>query len=131
MLLGQTADGMRIFDIRRCLEAIAALPQYQGLPINATGQGTAAAWLLFASLQSDPLTGLRLVDLPTNNREAISLLNVSRVIEIPQAVLMATTQVKTVELVGDVTNVARWSEISNSCPLFAKRVHVSTMSSQR
>ena len=126
MLLGQTADGMRIFDIRRCLQAIGEVPQYQKLPIAASGRGVAAAWLLFASLQSPSLTEVRLEDLPTTNREAISLLNVSRVIEIPQAVLMATTRVESVELVNAEPNAARWRAIAGSSRLFADRVRVSS-----
>ncbi|MGB7327085.1 MAG: prolyl oligopeptidase family serine peptidase [Rubripirellula sp.] len=124
MLLGQTADGMRIWDIRRCIEATRDAPELSGLPVTATGRGTAAAWLLYASLQSSRLVKLSLVDLPTTNRDAISLLNVSRVIEMPQAVLAATTIVPSVELASSRSGESDWQTIADSSNLFATSVKI-------
>ncbi|TWU57297.1 alpha/beta hydrolase family protein [Rubripirellula reticaptiva] len=129
MLLGQTADGMRIWDIRRCLGAMGDVPELSGLPVTATGRSTAAAWLLYASLQSPILAKpnvakLSLVDLPTTNRDAISLLNVSRVIEIPQAVLAATTKVQSVELVSSRSGDSDWQAIADASNRFATSVNI-------
>ncbi|MEP3833879.1 alpha/beta hydrolase family protein [Rhodopirellula bahusiensis] len=102
MLLGQTAAGMQIFDVVSALKALNN--QHNKLavsgPWNLKGSGDAAFLALHASLWSDSIVELQLTDLPASNRESPDLLNVSRIVDLPQLVQMATGQVSTVVIDG-------------------------------
>lgn len=118
MLLGQTVDAMQIYDIRRCIAAIQSRPEFAGVPVNVTGRGRAAAWLLYANFEPAQINELRLRDLEVVNRNAISLLNVSRIVEMPQAVLMASRHVKQLRLDNDADLSAKWDAVKKRSPLF-------------
>ncbi|QDU36918.1 Alpha/beta hydrolase family protein [Maioricimonas rarisocia] len=89
MLLGQTADGMRVWDT---VQAILALRQLDGIsevPLWLQGERNAAGWALYASLFSDDIARLDLWHLPKSHRDGPIFLNVLRFLDIPQAVAMA------------------------------------------
>tara|TARA_R110002049_G_scaffold182485_2_gene350321 strand:- start:53478 stop:55409 length:1932 start_codon:yes stop_codon:yes gene_type:complete len=79
MLLGQTLDGMRIWDVRRAVAAVRQSPDVDDSAISLRGSDHAASWALYASLFDEPLNDLDLYNLPRSHRDGISLLNVSRV----------------------------------------------------
>ncbi len=92
-LLGQTDDSSRVWDVVRAIEAKQSLPGFRDKPITLEGSRHAAGWALYASLFGGGASAhLELTDLPSNHREGPIFLNVSRFMEIPQAVALAAEQ---------------------------------------
>ena len=89
MLLGQTLDGMRIWDVRRAIQALAAIGSTPKLPLAIEGERQAAGWAVHASLWEPNIAQVDLHDLPPSHRDGPILLNVSRFLEMPQVVAMA------------------------------------------
>ncbi|HSH93128.1 MAG TPA: prolyl oligopeptidase family serine peptidase, partial [Roseimicrobium sp.] len=75
-LLGQTLDGMRVWDIRRAAQAMRSI---QGTaPLKLAGQGSMAVNVLYASLFEPPVASLELRELPASHRTGPDYLNVMR-----------------------------------------------------
>ncbi len=89
MLLGQTLDGMRVWDVRRAIQTLRAIETTKSLPIQLTASGSMAGIALYASLFEPTIDGLDLSDLPSTHRDGPTLLNVLRYLDMPQAVAMA------------------------------------------
>ena len=84
MLLGQTLDSMRVWDIRRAAQAVKALPEFKKTPlyVRATGQmGVNAA---YAALFEPEIQKLELEGLPASQAEGPDYLNVLKVWDLPQ-----------------------------------------------
>ncbi len=113
MQLGQTADGMRIWDIRRALQALDEIDHFSSRPRMLHATGNAAALTLYASLFEEKISELHLAQLPTANREGITLLNVSRFVEMPHVLLMAADRVKTVHLSVKPEHKSAWDGVAN------------------
>jgi len=92
-LLGQTLDGMQAWDIRCALQALEPWkkpdPDQQEAPIEVKASGRLGGVALYASLFEPSVDKLTLTDLPTTHRNGPYFLNVSRILEMPQAVAMA------------------------------------------
>jgi hypothetical protein len=88
-LLGQTLDGMRVWDVRRAIQAIRSLDVIGTAPLSLHSQRTAAGIALYAALFEPNLCRLDLHDLPRTHRDGPYLLNVQRYLDVPQAVAMA------------------------------------------
>lgn len=88
-LLGQTLDGMRVWDVRRAIQAVRAPDGLPDVPIHLHGAGTMAGIALYASLFEPRIAQLDLDDLPADHRHGPYLLNVNRYLDMPQAVAMA------------------------------------------
>lgn len=78
-LLGQTADGMRVWDIRRALEAVRRLSGATEVEVTAAGRLASLAAL--AALMDDQPPVLRLRALPESRDDEADLLNFTRVVE--------------------------------------------------
>jgi dienelactone hydrolase len=89
MLLGQTLDGMRVWDVRRAIQALRALDSLEPVPLVVQGERRAAGIALYASLFEPDVERLDLRDLPRTHREGPILLNVRRYLDLPQAAAMA------------------------------------------
>ena len=89
MLLGQTRDGMRIWDVRRAIQAIRAIAGLSEAKINAAATGQGAAYVLYASLFEPNIERLRLRQLPSTHRNGPILLNIRRFLDMPEVVAMA------------------------------------------
>lgn len=89
MMLGQTLDGMRVWDIRRALQAVQRefKPDRHPLAVQATGPMAVDA--LLAVCFESRISGLRLAELPASLRDGPDLLNVIKVIELPALLAMA------------------------------------------
>jgi dienelactone hydrolase len=85
MLLGQTLDGMRVWDIRRAVQAVRALPDRGSPRLILEGRGTMGANVLYASLFEAGIAELNLQALPASHREGPDYLNVLRWLDISQA----------------------------------------------
>ncbi len=94
MLLGQTIDAMRIWDLRQAVAAVRDMPAFNDAPLTLRGAAHAAAWALFASLFDQSVSELELQNLPTNDQDGIALLNVSRVVDMPSVMERAALRAK-------------------------------------
>ena len=89
MLLGQTEDGMRVWDVRRAVRAVRALETLRGVPLWMQGERQMAAVAMYASLFEPDVARLDLWHLPPTHRDGPVFLNVMRYFDTPQAVAMA------------------------------------------
>ncbi|UCG49481.1 MAG: prolyl oligopeptidase family serine peptidase, partial [Phycisphaerales bacterium] len=89
MLLGQTADGMRVWDVRRAIQALRSIDQFGEAPLTLQGQDKTAGIALYAALFEDAIQTLNLWHPPHSHRQGPIFLNVLRYLDIPQAVAMA------------------------------------------
>jgi len=96
MLLGQTLDGMRLWDVRRAIQALRQVEFLNDVPVSLKGQRLMAGIVLYASLFEPDIAGLDLRHLPSSHRDGPVFLNVLRYMDMPQAVAMAAerTQVR-------------------------------------
>jgi len=89
MLLGQTLDGMRVWDIRRATQAVRSAKDWRTTPLWLQAEGALAGDALHAALFEPGLAGLDLWRLPVSHQRGPDYLNVLRVLDVPQAVAMA------------------------------------------
>jgi dienelactone hydrolase len=89
MLLGQTLDGMRVWDIRRAFQAVRSVRGFGDKPIVLRASGAMGVNALYASLFEPHLAGLDLWELPASHAQDPDYLNVLRVFDLPQAAAMA------------------------------------------
>lgn len=88
MLLGQTLDGMRVWDVRRAIQSLRELDGLADVPIVLTGSNEMAGVALYAALFEPNIEAVVLTNLPKSHREGPDFLNVMRYLDIPQAVAM-------------------------------------------
>jgi len=89
MLVGQTLDGMRAWDVRRAIQAVRALPGLAKAPLELAGERDAACWTLYASLFEPEIAQVSLWLLPASHRTGPDFLNVLRYLDVPQAAALA------------------------------------------
>ncbi len=89
MLLGQTLDGMRVWDVRRAAQTLRAIPGMQDVPLWMQGEREMAGVVLYASLFEPDVKRLDLWHLPGSHRDGPVFLNVLRILDTPQAVALA------------------------------------------
>jgi len=89
MLLGQTAGGMRVWDVRRAIQALAQIGETSGATPGVVARGEMAGVALYASLFEKGIEQLDLTDLPPSHAQGPTFLNVLRFLDTPQAVAMA------------------------------------------
>lgn len=97
-LLGQTLDGMRVWDICRTLQTIRAIPGFEETPLWIQAHRDMAVDSLYASLFEDNIKRLDLHDMPSTHNGSVAgdpqntgpaLLNVLKHLDVPQAAAMA------------------------------------------
>ena len=84
MLLGQTLDGMRVWDIRRAVQVLHSLPGTDAAEIKIHAEGSMGVNALYAALFEPDVRKLDLVDLPQSQMQGPDYLNVLKVTDIPQ-----------------------------------------------
>ena len=89
VLLGQTLDGMRVWDIGRAVAAVRDPQLFGAIPIVLSGARDAAINALYASLFIDELESIELFAPPASHVDGPDYLNVLRFLDVPQAVAMA------------------------------------------
>jgi len=94
MLLGQTRDGMRVWDVARAAAVIREVAGIKNLPMAIRGERQMAGVALYASLFTPGVTQLNLSSLPASHRDGPILLNVLRFLDVPQAVAMSAEQAR-------------------------------------
>jgi hypothetical protein len=90
MLLGQTLDSMRVWDIRRAIAALHEIDEVGGSSLWLDGRGVMAGNVLYASLFENGVAGLDLSGLHRSHRGGgPTYLNVLRFLDIPATLAMA------------------------------------------
>ena len=89
MLLGQTLDGMRVWDVRRAIEALRESAVAANAPLHLHGERHQAVNALYASLFTDGIASLELIAPPSSHAAGPDYLNVLRFLDIPQAAVIA------------------------------------------
>lgn len=96
MALGETVEGMRVWDIHRAVEALS-LPGVLGTPVQdveVSGERFQAVNALYASVFTSEITSLHLFAPPASHRIGPDYLNVLRILDVPQAVALAAERIK-------------------------------------
>jgi hypothetical protein len=106
LLLGQTVDGMRVWDIRRAVAALRSPELFGDTPVRLAGHRDQAVNALYASLFIDGLAAVELRDAPASHQDGPDYLNVLRFLDVPQAAAMAAER-HPVRLPG--ANLAAWT----------------------
>ena len=93
MLLGQTLDSMRVWDIRTAIQSLGTLESTRA-PVELSARGPMSINALYASLFEDNVQTLQLVNPPASHRDGPDYLNVLKVLDIPEALDLARTRLK-------------------------------------
>jgi len=93
-LLGQTWDGMQVWDVRRAAQALRSVAGMKDIPLWMQGERSMAGIVLYASLFEPDVARLDLWNLPQSHHEGPYFLNVLRFLDVPQAVAMAAERSK-------------------------------------
>ncbi|HJZ94575.1 MAG TPA: prolyl oligopeptidase family serine peptidase [Gemmataceae bacterium] len=88
-LVGQTLDGMRVWDVRRAFQSIRANPELKGVPVWLQGKRDLAGVALYAALYEPDVARLDLWHLPASHKDGPTLLNVRKYLDTPQALALA------------------------------------------
>ncbi|MBO0698031.1 MAG: prolyl oligopeptidase family serine peptidase, partial [Zavarzinella sp.] len=88
-LVGQTLDGMRVWDVRRAFQALKANPDLKDVPLWLQGKHDMAGIALYAALYEPDVARLDLWHLPSSHRDGPFLLNVRKYLDTPQALALA------------------------------------------
>lgn len=95
MLLGQTLAGMRVWDARRAAQALRSVPEMQDVPLWLQGECDMAVVALYAGLFEPGIARMDLWHLPRTHQEGPDLLNVLKILDLPEAVALAAEKSKT------------------------------------
>jgi dienelactone hydrolase len=88
-LVGQTLDGMRVWDVRRAFQTLKANPDLRGVPLWLQGKHDMAGIALYAALYEPDVARLDLWHLAASHRDGPVFLNVRKYLDTPQALAMA------------------------------------------
>lgn len=88
-LLGQTVDGMRVWDIRRAIQQLQSVPGLKSKPLWLRAEGNLAGLALYASLFETGISRLELIRMPVSHQAGPDLLNVLRVGDLPVTLAVA------------------------------------------
>ncbi|MBD53510.1 MAG: acetylxylan esterase [Rhodopirellula sp.] len=106
MQLGQTAAGMQTYDILRATIALQDFLKNPDVQFSLEANNEGSSWALFASLFIKNVDSLKLTNLSTRNRDAPDLLNISRLAEPPQIVLMQAARGRKLQ----IRNRSEWNQ---------------------
>ncbi len=107
-LVGQTLDGMRVWDVRRAFQSLKANPDLKGVPLWMQGKKEMAGIALYAAMYEPEVARLDLWHLPASHRDGPTLLNVRKHLDLPQA--LALVHPRSVKLyVKDAEAAKAWA----------------------
>lgn len=89
VLLGQTLDGQRVWDVRRGLAVLRDVPDLKGVPLWLQGKSEMAGVVLYAGLFEPDVVRFDLWNPPPSHRHGPIFLNVRRILDMPQALALA------------------------------------------
>ncbi|MGH7968617.1 MAG: hypothetical protein ACREIC_07825, partial [Limisphaerales bacterium] len=88
MLLGQTLDSMRVWDIRCAVQAIKSLPELKSADLTIRSEREMGVNSAYAALFEPGVTRLDLSELPQSHMQGPDYLNVLKICDIPQLLEM-------------------------------------------
>ncbi|HBL43901.1 MAG TPA: acetylxylan esterase, partial [Planctomycetaceae bacterium] len=91
-LLGQSLEGMQVWDIRRAIQALKSQSDFSDAQLTLNASGDAAVLCLYASLFETGIAALELEGMPASHQSGPALLNVLRYLDLPQTLAMAATR---------------------------------------
>jgi hypothetical protein len=91
MLLGQTLDGMRVWDIKRAVEVLRG--KFTDRTVQLAGEREEAVNALYATLFVDGVSSLELIEPSATHQSGPDYLNVLRFMDVPQALAMAVEKI--------------------------------------
>jgi len=94
MLLGQTLDGMRVWDIRRAVQALHSVPGMESTPIHLRADRDMGVNAAFAALFESSVAGLELTNLPRSQAAGPDYLNVLKFLDLPQLMQLLGNRVQ-------------------------------------
>jgi dienelactone hydrolase len=92
MLLGQTLDGMRVWDIRRAIQTLQSVRDRNSVKVELLASGGESVNTLYATLFEPEVRRLDLVNLPKSQMEGPDYLGVLKVTDIPQVSELVAAQ---------------------------------------
>lgn len=110
LLLGQSLDAMRVWDIARTAKAIAKQDAISQIDVEASGNFAGLA--LYAALFEPSVGNLILHNPPVDHREGPYFLNVRRFMNMPEAMAMAANDLdapRSIDLVSDSPELIDYS----------------------
>ncbi len=126
MLLGQTLDGMRVWDVRRAIQAVRTIGPLGDAPLVVDAQNEMSGIGLYAALYEPRIEEVNLTNLPESHRDGPIFLNVLRVLDTPQTVAMVAENSRVVLRQGDDTPWQYAKEVSRNLGWPQDRVLVLT-----
>jgi hypothetical protein len=93
-LLGQSDDGMRVFDVCQAVRATRAITGANGEKLSLEGANDDSVWALYAAIMEPGIGTTTLKGLPNSHSDGPNLVNVLRVLDVPQALAIAGTRTK-------------------------------------
>lgn len=90
MLLGQTLDGMRVWDVRRGIQALRSLPTYKRVPLWFSAEGNSASYALLATMFHPTVKRLELHGLPETFQKGPDYLNILQTLDVPEVAAMVS-----------------------------------------
>jgi hypothetical protein len=103
MLIGQTLDGMRVWDICRAIDAVHSIKSISKAPLSVEASGDLGVDALYASLFVPGISHLRLEHIPASQMDGPDYLSVLKILDLPEAAAMAAERCP-LELQSDQTN---------------------------
>jgi dienelactone hydrolase len=94
MLVGQTLDSMRVWDIRRAIQAVREIDRGTKPVLTLEGSRNMGVNVVYASLFETGIGRLDLPDLPASHRDGPDYLNVLKVLDIPEATAWARARLE-------------------------------------
>jgi hypothetical protein len=85
-LLGQTWQGQQIWDVRRAVQGLREIEELKNVPLTLQGTGEMGALALYAAIFEPTVASVEMWHPPSSHRQGPALLNVLRVLDLPQAV---------------------------------------------
>lgn len=89
LLLGQTLDGMRVWDIRRAIGAVRKMEGLASKPLTVEADRNMGVNVIYAAIFEPNLNQVDLRAIPHSHRTGPDYLNVLRYLDVPQAVALA------------------------------------------
>lgn len=113
MLLGQTQDSMRVWDVRRSVMALQSFSPEPNLAVTVEASGPDSLIALCASLFEPSVRQVRMTQPPRTTRDGPDLLNVSRIIELPQLALITAAGSRSVSIASSEEDYPYWQRLES------------------
>ncbi len=88
LLIGQTADEGRVWDVCRCIEALRSIDEFKDTRIGIRGDGALAGIAMYSALLSPSVELVQLHRPTVSHRDGPFFPNVLRILDLPQAAAM-------------------------------------------